>query len=56
MSTTHVSCGSLFGIGAATRQGRVRTIARILLAWVVTLPMAGAIAAAAAWALETLGR
>lgn len=41
VSTTHVSCGSLFGIGAATRQARWQTIGAIVLAWVVTLPVAG---------------
>lgn len=45
VSTTHVSCGSLFGIGAATRQARWRTIREILLAWVVTLPVAGVLGA-----------
>ncbi len=40
VSTTHVSCGALFGIGAITRQAHWRTIAGILLAWVTTLPMA----------------
>ena len=43
VSTTHVSCGSLFGIGAVTRQARWKTIATILLAWVTTLPLAGAL-------------
>jgi len=40
VSTTHVSCGSLFGIGAATGQGHWEMIRRILAAWVVTFPMA----------------
>ena len=40
VSTTHVSCGSLFGIGAASGQARWRTIATILTAWVTTLPLA----------------
>jgi PiT family inorganic phosphate transporter len=47
VSTTHVSCGALFGIGTITGQADVRTIAKILAAWVVTLPLAvlmGAIA------------
>ena len=34
VSTTHVSCGSLFGIGAVTRQAHWRTIRDILLAWI----------------------
>ncbi len=40
VSTTHVSVGALFGLGAATRTLVRRTLARILLAWVVTLPAA----------------
>jgi PiT family inorganic phosphate transporter len=45
VSTTHVSVGALFGLGASTR-GLVRaTLRRILLAWLLTVP-AGL---AAAW-------
>lgn len=47
VSTTHVSCGSLFGIGAVTGQAYRQTIVTILLAWFVTLPAAAAISAAA---------
>jgi PiT family inorganic phosphate transporter len=46
VSTTHVACGSLFGLGAVTRQGRWAIIRAIVLAWVVTLPVAAAAAAA----------
>ena len=46
VSTTHVSCGSLFGIGAVTRQAHWKTIGTILLAWATTLPVAGALGAA----------
>jgi PiT family inorganic phosphate transporter len=45
VSTTHVSCGSLFGIGVVNRKAQVRTILSILLAWVTTLPIAAALAA-----------
>lgn len=45
VSTTHVSCGSLFGIGAVTGQGHWRTILSILLAWVTTLPAAAVLGA-----------
>lgn len=41
VSTTHVSCGALFGIGAATGMARWATIATILVAWVITLPLGG---------------
>jgi PiT family inorganic phosphate transporter len=41
VSTTHVSCGSLFGIGTITKQAHWRSILKILMAWLVTLPLAG---------------
>lgn len=49
VSTTHVSCGSLFGIGMVTRSAKWTSIATIVLAWVVTLPVAAILAALAAW-------
>ena len=52
VSTTHVSCGSLFGIGAVTRQAHRKTIATILLAWVPTLPLAAALGVAFAIAFR----
>ncbi len=45
VSTTHVSCGSLFGLGVATRQGQWKTIRSILLSWGLTLPGAAILAA-----------
>ncbi len=53
VSTTHVSCGALIGIGAANGEARWKMIAAIAAAWAVTLPLAAAVAAAAA-ALFTL--
>jgi len=41
VSTTHVSCGALFGIGTITRQAHWGSIFKIVLAWVITLPVAG---------------
>jgi PiT family inorganic phosphate transporter len=41
VSTTHVSCGSLFGIGAVNGHARWGVIRNIMLAWVLTLPFAG---------------
>ena len=52
VSTTHVSSGSLFGLGAVTGQAHWRTILNIVLAWVVTLPCAAACAALAWWLLS----
>jgi PiT family inorganic phosphate transporter len=45
VSTTHVSCGAIFGIGAATREASWRTIGQILLAWLTTLPLAAILGA-----------
>lgn len=41
VSTTHVSCGALFGIGTINGSARWRTIATILVAWITTLPLGG---------------
>jgi len=40
VSTTHVSCGALFGIGVANGQARWKVIQTIVLAWLLTLPVA----------------
>lgn len=45
VSTTHVSCGALFGIGAGSKGGHIRIILMILGAWVITLPIGAAVAA-----------
>ena len=41
VSTTHVSCGALFGIGTITKQAKWKSIAKIILSWLITLPVAG---------------
>lgn len=51
VSTTHVSCGSIFGIGAVNRSGRWETISKILLTWVTTLPAAAIVSGAVYWLL-----
>jgi len=48
VSTTHVSIGALFGIGAVSGKARWGTIGTIVSAWVTTLPVAGACGALAA--------
>jgi PiT family inorganic phosphate transporter len=40
VSTTHVSVGSLSGIGIITKQANVKVLTQILLSWVLTLPIA----------------
>jgi PiT family inorganic phosphate transporter len=52
VSTTHVSVGSLVGMGAITGQAHWRTIGTVALAWLGTLPC-GAILAALAYLLLT---
>ncbi len=49
VSTTHVSVGSLFGIGLITRQADLRVISGIVLSWIITLPCAAIIAALTFW-------
>ncbi|EMI15514.1 phosphate transporter [Rhodopirellula maiorica SM1] len=44
VSTTHVSCGAIFGIGTMTGQTHWKSIGHILLAWITTLPVAAAFA------------
>jgi PiT family inorganic phosphate transporter len=41
VSTTHVSVGSIFGIGLAGGRPQWRTIAQIAAAWLTTLPLGG---------------
>ncbi len=40
VSTTHVSVGSLLGIGFVTGKANPRTVVAVLLSWIVTLPCA----------------
>lgn len=54
VSTTHVSCGALFGIGGVTGQARWAMIGRILAAWVTTLPLAAALGAASLWFIRCI--
>ncbi len=55
VSTTHVNCGSLFGIGSVTRQANWSMIGRILGAWLVTLPLGAALGALFYWLVSGLG-
>jgi inorganic phosphate transporter, PiT family len=52
VSTTHVSCGSLFGIGAVTRKARFGMIGKIVAAWVTTLPLGTAFGALSWWLMS----
>ena len=46
VSTTHVSCGALFGIGTVCGQARWKMILEIVLAWLITLPLSAVLAMA----------
>ena len=52
VSTTHVSVGSLLGMGLVTGQAKASPVIKILLSWVVTLPCGAAFAALAYWAVH----
>lgn len=45
VSTTHISVGSIFGIGTVTKKADHKTISKILLSWLLTLPIAAIISA-----------
>ena len=49
VSTTHVSVGSIFGIGTATKKADKSMVSKILLSWILTLPVAAVISAAVYW-------
>ncbi|MDO7170825.1 inorganic phosphate transporter [Mariniflexile sp. AS56] len=54
VSTTHVSVGSIFGIGTVTKKADYKMIGKIVLSWVLTLPTAAIISALIYKLLETL--
>ena len=57
VSTTHTITGAIIGVGTARRASAVRwgIAGSIVIAWVVTLPAAALIAAAAWWAAGLFG-
>ena len=54
VSTTHVSVGSLFGIGLVTGHLNTRMVLEILLSWFVTLPVAAVFSGGVYWILKYL--
>jgi len=44
VSMTHVTVGSLFGIGLTTGQANIKTVTGIVLSWIITLPCAALVA------------
>lgn len=49
LSTTHVSAGGIFAVGAARGELRWSLAGELALAWLVTLPLAAALAGALMW-------
>ena len=58
VSTTHTITGAIVGVGATNRLSAVRwgIAGRIVWAWVLTIPAAAAVAAAAFWILRNVGQ
>jgi PiT family inorganic phosphate transporter len=58
VSTTHTITGSIVGVGAMTRFSAVRwgVAARIVWAWVLTIPAAGLVSALCFWVIDWLVR
>jgi len=52
VSTTHVSCGAIFGIGSINGQTNWSIVRSIIVAWILTLPIAAAVAAFAYFSLS----
>jgi PiT family inorganic phosphate transporter len=51
VSTTHVSVGSLFGIGLTSGKANLRVMLGILLSWILTLPCAAFVGGTVYWLL-----
>lgn len=56
VSTTHVSCGALFGIGLVNGKTNWKIIGGIISAWILTLPIAALLSAGFYFGLQFLGR
>lgn len=54
VSTTHVSVGSIFGIGTVTKIADVKVVRNILVSWALTLPIAAIFSAVSYWLLLKL--
>jgi len=57
VSTTHVISGSIMGVGASKRLSAVRwgVAQSMVVAWILTLPAAGVVAAVAYWTIRACG-
>jgi len=57
VSTTHTITGAIVGVGASRRLSAVKwgVAGRIVWAWVLTIPIAAAVAAAVYWLMALVG-
>ena len=56
VSTTHVSVGSISGVGLASGKIDLAELSKILMSWVITLPCSATIAALTMWLVSSLGK
>lgn len=54
VSTTHVSVGSIFGIGTVTKKADLKVVRNILLSWLLTLPIAAIFSGFIYWILISI--
>ncbi len=52
VSTTHVSVGSIFGIGLSSGNANTRVVRNIVLSWILTLPVAALLSGMTYWFLS----
>jgi PiT family inorganic phosphate transporter len=52
VSTTHVSVGSIFGVGLISKNADVKVFSQILSSWVLTLPIAAIFSGFTYWLLQ----
>jgi PiT family inorganic phosphate transporter len=51
VSTTHVSVGSIFGVGLINQNADIKVFSQVLLSWVLTLPIAAIFSGIVYWLL-----
>ena len=54
VSTTHISCGSIFGIGLVNGRMKWKTVVQIAVTWLTALPMGLALGAGIYWLIQSL--
>lgn len=52
VSTTHVSVGTIFGVGLVSQKANLNVFYQILLSWILTLPIAATLSGLSYWVLH----